>query len=154
MLPMTTITFPEDYNFDEGSIKFAQGAVGIYFIFLEELAIPYPFGMSRLIYIGLSESKQNSIGRRLHAHLTGRSGNQGIKNYVERFPAKFTFHSFQLLRNLGANDLYEIEAFFLTSFFNVKGIFPICNNQSGATFDQPSISQTEIIVDWEHFSKN
>src|SRR4051794_17498594 len=103
---MSKITFPEHYNFGDSSIKLVHGAVGIYFIYLEELRIPYPFGVSRLIYLGLSESKQNSIGRRLYGHLTGQSGNLGIKNYVERNRARFTFHSFQLLRNLGPSDLY------------------------------------------------
>jgi len=146
------MTFTEDYNFNDRSIKFTQGVVGIYFIFLEELAIPYPFEKSRLIYIGLSESKQNSIGKRLYAHLTGRSGNHGIKNYAQRYRARFTFHTFQLLQNLGATDLYEIESFFLTSFFNAMGLFPICNNQSGIFFAESSISQRDVAVDWNHFS--
>ncbi len=54
---MTAITFPQDYNFNDKSIKLVQGVVGIYFIYLEELRIPYPFGYSRLIYLGLSEVK-------------------------------------------------------------------------------------------------
>lgn len=149
---MTTITFPEDYNFDDKSIKFLQGVVGIYFIYLEDLRIPYPFGNSRLIYLGLSESKQNSIGRRLYSHLTGGSGNQGIKNYIERYRTRFSFHTFELLRNLGATDLYEIESFFLSDFLRAKGSFPICNNQSGVNIAQPAISQIDIAVDWEHFS--
>ena len=149
---MATISFPEDYNFDERSIKLLRGMTGIYFIYLEDLRIPYPFGDSRLIYIGLSESKENSIGRRLYAHLVGQSGNNGIKNYAERNKAKFTYHSFQLLRNLGATDLYEIESFFLGDFLRTKGSFPICNNQSGVVIAQPSMTHADITVEWEHFS--
>ena len=93
---MATV-IPQEYNFDDQSIKLMQGIVGIDFIYLEKLEIPYPFKQSRLIYIGLSEFTQNSIGRRLYGHLTGQSGNLSIRNYVGRHPAKFTcFHTFQL----------------------------------------------------------
>jgi hypothetical protein len=125
---MATVTFHQEYNFDDRSIKLMQGTVGIYFIYLEKLEIPYPFKQSRLIYIGLSESTQNSIGRRLYGHLTGQSGNLSIRNYVGRHPAKFTFHTYQLLRNLGTVDLYEIESFFLSDFLRNSGSFPICNS--------------------------
>jgi hypothetical protein len=147
-----TISFPEDYNFNDRSIKLLQGTIGIYFIYLVDLWIPYPFGQSRLIYIGLSESKQNSIGRRLLAHLTGQSGNHGIKNYADHYKAKFTYHSYQLLRDLGAVDLFEIESFFLGDFLRAKGSFPICNNQSGVIVIESLIKQGEVSVDWEHFS--
>jgi hypothetical protein len=149
---VTSITFPEDYNFHDRSIKLLQGMIGIYFIYLVELRIPYPFGRSRLIYVGMSESKQNSIGRRLLAHLTGQSGNHGIKNYADRYQTKFTYHSYQLLRNLGAKDLFEIESFFLSDFLRAKGCFPICNNQSGLIVPASSIRREGISVDWERFS--
>ena len=147
-----TISFPEDYNFNDRSIKLLQGIVGIYFIYLGDLRIPYPFGPSRLIYIGMSESKQNSIGRRLLAHRTGQSGNHGIRNYAERYQTKFTYHSDQLLSNLGTTDLFEIESFFLSKFLHAKGSFPICNNQSGIEVLESPIKRSEVAVDWEHFS--
>ena len=136
----------------KASISANATSIGIYFIYLENLRIPYPFRESRLIYIGLSESQQNSVGRRLYGHLTGQSGNLGIRNYVEHYSAKFTFHTFQLLRNLGAADLYEIESFFLSDFLRAGGSFPICNNQSGVFVAQPSIAHSDILVDWDHFS--
>lgn len=148
---MTAITFPKDYGLEERSIKLVQGMVGLYFIYLKSLQIPYPFTRSRLIYIGMSESAHNSIGRRLRAHLTGQSGNYGIMNYAARYKAQFTYHSFQLLRNLGAPDLYEVESFFLSDFLRIHGAFPICNNQSGLTVIQPKI-KGEITVDWKHFA--
>jgi len=147
-----TISFPEDYNFNDRSIKLLQGIVGVYFIYLVDLRIPYPFGESRLIYIGMSESKQNSIGRRLLAHRTGQSGNHGIRNYAERYQAKFTYHSDQLLSNLGTMDLFEIESFFLSDFLRARGSFPICNNQSGIAVVESLIKRGEVTVDWEHFS--
>ena len=125
--------------------------VGLYFIRLADLRIQYPFRESRLIYVGMSESKQNSVRRRLRAHLTGQSGNYGIRNYAARHKARFTHHSFQLLRNLGATSLYEIESFFLSDFLRVHGAFPICNNQSGVNVVQPMITE-EVTVDWEHFA--
>ena len=145
-------SFPEDYNFSDRPIKLLQGTIGIYFIYLDDVRIPYPFGQSRLIYIGMSESRQNSIGRRLLAHLTGQSGNQGIKNYADRHRTKFSYHSYQLLRDLGATDLYEIESFFLSDFLRAKGSFPICNGQSGVTVVASLIKEGSVSVDWEHFS--
>lgn len=148
---MTAITFPKDYSLEERSIKLVQGIVGLYFIWIKSLLIQYPFSVSRLIYIGMSESAHNSIGRRLRAHLTGQSGNYGIMNYASRYQARFTYHSFQLLQNLGATNLYEIESFFLSDFLRVHGAFPICNNQSGLTVIQPMI-RGDITVDWQRFA--
>lgn len=149
---MRSISFSKDYNFESSSIKFVGGMTGIYFIYLTKVRVSYPFGESGLIYIGLSESRQNSIGRRLAAHLSGQSGNIGIRNYASKHQTKFTYHSFQLLRNLGANDLYEIESFFLSSFLLYRGAFPICNNQSGTGFAVPSFAYEDVLVDWNYFS--
>lgn len=147
----TAITFPQDYSLDEQSIKLVQGTVGLYFIRLTTLKIHYPFNESGLIYIGMSESRHNSIGRRLRGHLTGQSGNSAIRNYAQRYCARFTYHSFELLRKLGATSLYEIESFFLSDFLRVHGAFPICNNQSGWTIVEPKIAG-QITVAWEQFS--
>ncbi len=92
------------------------GSVGLYFIRLTNIRITYPFRESGLIYIGMSESRHNSIGRRLRAHLTGQSGNHAIRNYAEHYSARFAYHPFELLQNLGATSLYEIESFFLGDF--------------------------------------
>jgi hypothetical protein len=148
---VTAITFPQDYSLDERSIKLVQGAVGLYFISLTTLKIPYPFVESGLIYIGMSESRHNSIGRRLRAHLTGQSGNYAIRNYAQRYPARFAYHSFELLRNLGAPSLYEIESFFLSDFLRVHGAFPICNNQSGRTIVAPKITG-QVTVAWNQLA--
>lgn len=148
---MTAITFPQDYSLDEASIKLVRGAVGLYFIRLTNLRIAYPFLESGLIYIGMSESRHNSIGRRLRAHLTGQSGNYAIRNYAQSYTARFTYHSFELLQNLGATSLYEIESFFLGDFLRVHGAFPICNNQSGWTIIEPKITE-QVKVAWDHFA--
>lgn len=146
-----TITFSEGYDLSERAIRLLKGMTGIYFIYLDEQSIAYPFRFSRLIYIGLSESKQNSVGSRLRGHLTGQSGNLGIKNYARCHPTKFTFHSFQLLRTLGTNSLFEIEDYFLANFLETFGAFPICNGQSGVKVTAPSLDSDKNSISWEFF---
>jgi len=146
-----TISFPEEYPFSERPINLLRGLIGIYFIYLADTAIPYPFRQSRLIYIGMSESKQNSIGNRLRGHLTGQSGNLGLMNYGMRYRTRFTYQSFELLRVLGTDNLYELESFFLTDFMSSFGCFPICNGQSGIYVESPLIDARRVTVLWESF---
>jgi hypothetical protein len=148
---LTTFSFPEEYTFAERSIKLVKGLVGIYFIYLADTSIEYPFGRSRLIYIGMSESKQNSIGNRLRDHLTGQSGNCGLMNYAAKHRVRFTYQSFDLLQVLGSSDLYELESLFLTEFLNKFGCFPICNGQSGVTVLSPAIDPARVKILWETF---
>lgn len=145
------IVFSDFYNMREHEIKFAQGIVGIYFIYLEQLAIQYPYGKSRLIYIGMSESRQNGIGMRLRSHLTGQSGNLGIRNYVAHHGAKFSYYSLDVLRRSGSGDLFQLESFFLSDFLAYRGCFPICNGQAGV--ERPHILSVplELSVDWRFF---
>jgi hypothetical protein len=79
-----------------------------------------------------------------------KSAQHGIRNYASRYPARFTYHSFELLQNLGATGLYEIESFFLGDFLRVHGAFPICNNQSGWNIIESKITG-EITVEWKQF---
>src|SRR6056297_420245 len=125
------ILFTQTYNLSEQEIKFVRGVAGIYFIYLTESEIAYPFANSRLIYIGMSESKQNSLFKRLGGHLSGQSGNVGISNYAKTQRVKFTYYSAEVLRNYGNENLFDIESFFLSDFLNHYGCFPICNGQSG-----------------------
>ena len=62
-------------KFLDSSIRDLRGTIGLYFIYLMNTHIPYPYKPSRLIYIGMSESIQNSIGNRLRDH---RQANQAI----------------------------------------------------------------------------
>lgn len=148
---MLSITFAEAYNLKEYEIKLTLGTIGIYFIFLSDRGILYPFRESRLIYIGMSESKQNSIGNRLRGHLTGQSGNEGIKNYAKQYPVKFTYHSLGVLRALGSDDLFEIESFFLSEFLRYAGSYPICNGQAGIERKGSSWKLEDKRVDWSFF---
>jgi hypothetical protein len=145
-----TLSFPEEYTLDGQSIKFVQGVVGIYFIYLARIRIDYPFRPSRLIYIGMSESKQHSIGNRLREHLTGQSGNLGIANYASKHDVRFTYQSLDMLRILGT-DLYEFEYLFLADFLKQYGCYPICNGQSGVSVASPSINPTGVKVLWKSF---
>ena len=144
------IIFTRSYNLREQEVKFVQGVAGIYFIFLTDLAIAYPFEASRLIYVGMSESRQNSIAKRLRGHLTGQSGNLGISNYAKAHPVKFTFYSADVLRNYGNDNVFDMESFFLGDFQKRHGSFPICNGQAG---HQLSDERKKIIakVDWNFF---
>ncbi len=146
------ITFPDRYPLDELSIRYVQGLTGLYFIFLKALAIPYPFKASRLIYIGMSESKHNSIGNRLRDHKSGQSGNLGIKNYASRYEVIFTYLSVDMLKVLGSEKAVELESSFLAGFAAMHGSYPICNNQSGVFFPDSPISMDVVSIDWAFFS--
>jgi hypothetical protein len=147
---VVTLSFPEEYTLDSQSIKFVQGLVGIYFVYLARIKINYPFRSSRLIYIGMSESKQNSIGNRLRGHLTGQSGNLGIANYASKHDVRFTYQSLDMLRVLGT-DLYEFEYIFLADFLKHYGCFPICNGQSGVSVVSPTVNPAKLKIVWKSF---
>jgi hypothetical protein len=144
------IIFTRTYNFREQEVKFVQGVAGIYFIFLTDLRVAYPFQSSGLIYIGMSESKQNSIAMRLRGHLTGQSGNMGISNYAKSHKVKFTTYSAEVLRNYGNDNLFDVESFFLSDFLEKHGAFPICNGQAGHQLSDTGRKLTAK-VDWGFF---
>jgi hypothetical protein len=144
------IIFTRTYNLREQEVKFAKGVAGIYFIFLTDLRISYPFQSSGLIYIGMSESKQNSIAMRLRGHLTGQSGNLGISNYAKSHTVKFTTYSAEVLRNYGNDNLFDVESFFLSDFLETHGVFPICNGQAGHQLVAPE-KKLSARVQWSFF---
>ena len=144
------IIFARTYNLSEQEVKFVQGVTGIYFIFLTDVTIEYPFNASRLIYIGMSESRQNSIAMRLRGHLTGQSGNLGISNYAKRHKVRFTNYSADVLQSYGGDDVFDMESFFLTDFLERHGSFPICNGQAGHQLSEEG-PQIVAKVDWSFF---
>lgn len=144
------ILFTRTYNLSENEIKFVRGVAGIYFVFLTDVKIEYPFTASRLIYIGMSESKQNSIAMRLRGHLTGQSGNLGIANYAKANTVKFTYYSTEVLKNYGSDNLFDLESFFLSDFLEHHGSFPICNGQAGHQLSDTS-KRVSASVDWAFF---
>lgn len=144
------IIFTRTYNLSEQEVKFVQGVAGIYFIFLTDTLISYPFESSRLIYIGMSESKQNSIATRLRGHLTGQSGNLGISNYAKSKRVKFTYYSASVLNNFGNDNVFDMESYFLSGFLEHHGSYPICNGQSGHQFSEGG-NPISAKVDWAFF---
>jgi hypothetical protein len=107
---VTAITFPQYYSLDERSIKLVRGAVGLYFISLTTLKIPYPFLESGLIYIGMSESRHNSIGE--DSARISPSSRETLPSEITRSvtpQGSPTTHS-SFCGTLGAPSLYEIAA--------------------------------------------
>ncbi len=148
-----TVTFFETYPLDETSIRLVQGITGLYFIYLETLPIPYPFKTSRLIYIGMSESRQNSIGNRLRDHKSGQSGNLAVANYARHHKVRFTYLGSDFLQALGERKIQESESLFLQDFMDHHGAYPICNNQSGISFSEAHVAKAAISVDWGFFDQ-
>ncbi|MBK5924775.1 hypothetical protein CCR90_13555 [Rhodovulum sulfidophilum] len=146
------VRFTKSYKLCEQEIKFARGVVGVYFIYLEGVVITYPFRPSGLIYIGMSGSKQNSLSMRLRGHLTGQSGNFGIRNYAKKFKLNFTYYSTDVLSAYGSDNTYDLESFFIGDFLCEHGSHPICNGQAG---HQLSDESKEIFasVDWNFFCR-
>lgn len=144
------IVFTKTYRLREQEIKFVRGVTGIYFIFLSSEDILYPYTSSKLIYIGMSESRQNSIAMRLRGHLTGQSGNLGIRNYAKKHDVKFTYYSADVLESYGTGSVFAMESVFLTDFLNHHGSYPICNGQGGHQIsDTPDGFSAS--VDWSFF---
>jgi hypothetical protein len=150
MEPEFTVRFFEHKPVNDAAIRSARGVVGLYFIYLTDRYIEYPFRLSHLIYIGMSESSQNSIGNRLRDHASGQSGNPGLTNYIRARGAHFTYLTFDLLSILGIPTVAELEGAFMRAFLVSYGCYPISNNQSGIELrgERPS---SEFRVDWQAF---
>src|SRR5579862_8507584 len=131
MEPDLTLRFFDSMSLNDVSIRSVRGAVGLYFIYLSNGYIQYPFHNSRLIYIGMSESRQNSIGNRLRDHSSGQSGNPGLTNFISAKGASFTHLTFDFLNLMQIPTVGEVESVFFRKFLREFGCYPICNNQSG-----------------------
>lgn len=138
-------------NFDIKNFTPLVGLVGLYFIFLEDLEIPYPFKGSKLIYIGMSESRSNSIGNRLRDHIAGRSNNTGIIGYHGKWKLSFTYLDYEFLKQVFQTlDIESIETYFLENFATKFGVYPICNNRRGTSEEIPKLKDLPDI-DWTFF---
>ncbi len=146
------IFFDEPKDFQPSNIKPLVGIVGLYFIFLKHIEIPYPFRNSRLIYIGMSEKKTNSIGTRLTGHHDGQSGNLGLVNYRRADSLYFTYLNFEMLRGIWKHRIEDLESYFILDFVSNYGVYPICNNRTG-TEVMPRHHNINLIVDWGYFEK-
>ncbi len=146
------INFDKQQDFESRNIKPLMRLCGLYFIFLKETEIPYPFKKSRLIYIGMSEKKTNSIGKRLSDHYDGVSGNEGIFNYRKTEGLYFTYLNFEMLKQIWKYRIEDLESFFILNFLDKYGIYPICNNKSGFEIKKHDVPVT-LEIDWKYFEK-
>lgn len=150
---MQTIDIYFDYpkTFDTANIRPLNGIVGLYFICSQTIKVQYPFQTSRLLYIGMSEKKTNSIGKRLIGHFTGKSKNIGLVNYRKIEPLFFTYINFDILKSNWNLRIEDLESYFILDFVDKYGVYPICNNKTGleVLFHKTT---TKFKIDWKYFS--
>ena len=145
------INFDREQDFELKNFNSLVGLTGLYFIFLTKTRIEYPFKKSRLIYIGMSEKKTNSIGARLTEHFTGQSGNKGIFNYRRKEQLGFTYINFEMLKKIWVNKIEDLETFFILDYVKNFGVYPICNNKTSfEIYDRKDISLF-LDIDWGYF---
>jgi len=144
------IYFDERQTFEMQNIKLLVGLTGLYFIFNEKKKINYPFRKSRLLYIGMSEKKTNSIGNRLIGHFEGKSKNIGLMNFRKVEQLFFTYINFEMLRNFWVHRVEDLESYFILDFVEKYGVYPICNNKTGFEILNKTI-ESSFIIDWKYF---
>jgi len=116
-----SIYFDSPMSFEPSNIKPLNGIVGLYFIFTQYIDIQYPFDKSKLLYIGMSEKKTNSIGSRLLGHFDGKSKNLGLTNYRKVRPLLFTYINFEMLKNTWQFRIEDLESYFILDFVSIDG---------------------------------
>ena len=141
-----TIYFDSPKAFEPSNIKPLNGIVGLYFIFSQTIDIHYPFNTSKLLYIGMSERKTNSIGSRLLGHFDGKSKNVGLSSYRE----VFTYLNFEVLKSIWEFRIEDLESYFISDFVKQDGVYPICNNKTGLDISN-NVLTTSFKVNWKHF---
>ncbi len=146
------IFFDESKEFEIQNIKPLSGIIGLYFIFLTRTKIPYPFGLSKLIYIGMSEKRTNSIGNRLMGHFDGQSGNIGLTSYRKIEQLNYTYLNFDMLKSVWKYRIEDLESYFILDFVKQFGVYPICNNKTGFEILQSNLRIT-LTIDWRYFEK-
>lgn len=142
--------FDQHQDFELKNVKPLIGICGLYFIFLKKTEIQYPFAKSRLIYIGMSEKKTNSIGKRLADHYDGVSGNQGLVNYRSVDGLCFTYLNFDMLKHLWNHRVEDLESYFILDFVEKFGVYPICNNKSGFEVQKRNVD-LKLLINWNYF---
>lgn len=150
MIEELKIYFDERKTFEMQNIKPLVGQTGLYFIFTDKKKINYAFGESRLLYIGMSEKKTNSIGNRLIGHFDGKSKNVGLVNFRKVEQLYFTYINFEMLRNFWKHRIEDLESYFILDFVEKYGVYPICNNKTGFDVLNKTI-ETSLLIDWKYF---
>lgn len=144
------IFFDNPMTFNPENIRPLNGIAGLYFIFSKSIDISYPFQQSKLLYIGMSEKKTNSIGSRLLGHFDGKSKNVGLQNYRKVTDLYFTYLNFDLLRSRWDYRIEDLESYFILDFVVKHGVYPICNNKSGLDIMNNNI-KIHFNIDWNYF---
>lgn len=142
--------FDAGRKFELRNIRPLVGITGLYFIYNDEIEVQYPFHKSRLIYIGMSEKRTNSIGKRLQGHLDGTSGNEGILSYAKVNGISFTYVNFEMLKPIWSLSIESLESYFILDFVKRYGVYPICNNKSGYDIVTADIEKN-LVIDWKYF---
>jgi hypothetical protein len=145
------INFDVPKRFEINNIKPLNGIVGLYFIFSSNIHIQYPFKKSKLLYIGMSEKKTNSIGSRLVGHFEGKSKNVGLINYRKIDPLFFTYINFEMLKPFWKLRIEDLESYFIINFVEHFGVYPICNNKTGFEVLKNELN-INILIDWVYFN--
>lgn len=144
------IYFDSPKDFLPENIRPLNGIAGLYFIFTKSIDINYPFDVSKLLYIGMSEKKTNSIGSRLIGHYDGKSKNVGLSSYRKVEPLLFTYINFEMLRSIWDFKVEDLESYFLLDFVDKYGVYPICNNKTGHEILKNELI-TSFKINWEYF---
>lgn len=142
--------FDEAKEFKPRFIQPLVGLRGLYFIFSRKTILNYPFNKSKLLYIGMSEKKTNSIGKRLSDHYDGKSGNFGITNYKKTEQLYFTYINYEMLKNLWDYRIEDLESYFILDFVKNYGVYPICNNKTGFEILKNKLD-LNINIEWQYF---
>ena len=150
MMNEVTIYFDSPKLFEANNIKPLNGIAGLYFIFSQSIEIQYPFQKSKLLYIGMSERRTNSIGNRLLGHFDGKSKNIGLVNYRKVEPLFFTYINFEMLKSLWQFRIEDLESYFILDFVEQFGVYPICNNKSGFEIQNQTLTSS-FKIDWKYF---
>ena len=145
-----TIYFDAPKTFEPKNIKPLNGIAGLYFIFSKSISVSYPFDSSKLLYIGMSEKKTNSIGNRLGGHFDGKSKNIGLVNYRKIEQLLFTYINFEMLKENWSFRIEDLESFFILNFVKHYGVYPICNNKTGFEILNNKLT-TDFNINWDYF---
>jgi hypothetical protein len=100
----------------------------------------------------MSEKKTNSIGSRLVGHFEGKSKNVGLVNYRKKAPLFFTYLNFEILKANWDFRIEDLESYFILSFVEFHGVYPICNNKTGAEIHSSDL-KVNLKIDWNYFKK-
>ena len=144
------IFFDNPKLFENDNLSLLDGITGLYFIFSQTIEIQYPFQKSKLLYIGMSEKKTNSIRKRLTGHYEGKS-NIGLRNYRKIEPLLFTYINFEILKEVWNLRIEDLETYFIHNFTKNFGVYPICNNKLNSEILKANLP-IDFIIDWSYFN--